>query len=238
MNDSKGTKLIENAYNIYCDESRVENPDSQYMIIGGLVIPRSRKDAIKTQLIAIFHKYGFNYELKWTKVRDIYKDFYLHLLDTILSIPDIQFRCIVIDKQKVNVEKYHNSDMELAFFKFYYIMLRPLFSDSKRYYVLLDKKPVRDKNRAHALSHYLKAHLALHKQGCVLKHLQTTNSEDSIFIQVVDFLIGIIGSNANQNSGEFKKELVSYLAERAQIDRTSLIHEKKINILYWQPYEK
>jgi hypothetical protein len=208
------------------------------MVIGGIVIPRNQKIKISEQLQKLFKTYNFNYELKWTKARSLYKDFYKELIGTVLTNDAIRLRFIVIDKQKVDTATYHNNDEELAFFKFYYLMLRPLFTDMNKYYVLLDKKPVRDKNRAHALTHFLKTYLALHKQSCQLKHLQGIDSRENLFIQVVDFFTGLIASHANSDAGSFKRQLVDYLAEKVYFGKTSPSTEKKINVLYWQPYEK
>ncbi len=35
--------MDQNTYNIYCDESRVENPKSKNMVIGALFVPRKKK---------------------------------------------------------------------------------------------------------------------------------------------------------------------------------------------------
>lgn len=38
--------MTDNIYNIYCDESRIENPESKNMVIGALEIPRAKKTGI------------------------------------------------------------------------------------------------------------------------------------------------------------------------------------------------
>lgn len=40
--------IADNIYNLYCDESRVENKDSRIMVIGVIEIPRKEiKDKLK-----------------------------------------------------------------------------------------------------------------------------------------------------------------------------------------------
>ena len=65
----------------------------------------------------------FPHELKWAKVHYKYIPFYKGLIDYFLSCADMSFRCIIVDKTKVKLEEFHDNDEELAFFKFYYLLL-------------------------------------------------------------------------------------------------------------------
>ncbi|HEC97111.1 MAG TPA: hypothetical protein ENI58_02990 [Nitrospirae bacterium] len=55
--------FVENIYNVYCDESRVENPESNRMVIGALEVLRKEAPAIKTHLKDIYKKHDLKYEL-------------------------------------------------------------------------------------------------------------------------------------------------------------------------------
>ena len=161
---------MDETYNIYCDESRVENVESDKMIIGALFIPRQKKKKIVNDIKKILKSFDFSYELKWSKSGERYSDFYKKIIDYFIENQDMQFRVIVVDKSKVAYEKYHNNDKELAFFKFYYLMLRPRLLDNSSYYINLDKKPTCDKNIARALHSFLDSYILLHKKNCGIKH--------------------------------------------------------------------
>jgi len=152
-------KNTEKQFNIYCDESRVENKDSNTMVIGAIIIPREKKMRIIKKIKKIFIKHDFKQELKWIKTSPTYKNMYKELIDYFISEESVQFRCIVVNKNEINLEKYHNNDLELAFFKFYYLMLKQRLLDNNKYYIFLDKKPTRDKNRARALRSVLNSHI-------------------------------------------------------------------------------
>ncbi len=229
---------IGRAYNIYCDESRVENVDAARMVIGALIIPRQKKEELATQIRQIFKKYSFPGELKWVKTSSRFTIFYHDILDYFLSSADMQYRCIVVDKSKLDYSAYHNDDAELAFFKFYYLMLRQKLFDFSHYYIIIDKKPTRDKNRARALHSYLESYILLHRESCTIAHLQAYHSHENIFLQIVDYITGLIAYAVNGNSRDsVKAEVVSYLKGKLGLRSflySTPLSEEKFNIFSWK----
>lgn len=229
---------IGEAYNIYCDESRVENVDAARMVIGALIIPRQKKEELAAQILQIFDKHSFPGELKWVNTSNRFTSFYHEILDYFLSSADMQYRCIVVDKSKVDYSAYHNDDTELAFFKFYYLMLRQRLFDFYRYYIIIDKKPTRDKNRARALHSYLESYILLHRQSCTIAHLQAYPSHENIFLQIVDYITGLIAYAVNDSRRDsVKAEFVRYL--KGKLGRRSFLYstplsEEKFNIFFWK----
>lgn len=231
-------KLI-TQYNIYCDESRVENVDSKKMVIGALFLPRKEKVRIADGLKKIFAKHKFSQELKWSKINKEQKTFYKTIIDFFVAEKDLSFRCIIVDKSKVRYVQYHNNDEELAFFKFYYLMLRSRLSNNNQYYIFLDRKPTRDKNRARALHSFLESYILLNRANCNIKHLQAYSSKENILIQLSDFLTGLIGFASNyKNKESVKLSLSLYLRKklgRNMLCRTTALNEEKFNVLVWSP---
>jgi len=229
--------MNQNTYNIYCDESRVENPRSKNMVIGALFVSRKKKKSVVKKLKSICHKYDFSYELKWAKVHKKYFNFYKDIIDFFCDENNLNFRCIVVDKSEVELDKYHNNDPELAFFKFYYLMLRAKLLNQNKYYIFLDKKPTRDKNRARALHAYLDSYILWNKTECNIKHFQAYNSKDNILIQLTDFFTGLMGFACNENiQDSSKSKLVEYLRQKIKIDNlhtTSSLNEEKFNRFIW-----
>jgi len=232
------------AYNIYCDESRVENPESDKMVVGAISLPRNIKEKTTKELKNIYKKHNFSGELKWTKVNKNYSSFYKGIMDFVLKTEDLNFRCIIVDKSKVDYSKYHENDTELAFFKFYYLMLRSRLLDNNSYYIFLDKKPTRDKNRARALLSFLSSYVLLRRKECNIEHLQAYDSKDNIHIQLADFLTGLVAYGVNTEAGNnIKMQMVNYFKDVFLIEdllKTTPLTSNKINILAWNPnfYEK
>ena len=61
MNDMK------RAYNIYCDESRIENRDAARMVIGALIIPRQKKNELASHQDVTTSKVKDIEKLQWNK---------------------------------------------------------------------------------------------------------------------------------------------------------------------------
>ena len=230
--------MTQNIYNVYCDESRVENLKSKNMIIGALFVPRSKKRNVVKKLKHIYKEYGFSYELKWTKSHKKYLDFYKKIIDFFYDEANLSFRCIVVDKNEIELVEYHNNDSELAFFKFYYLMLKAKLLSQSKYYILLDKKPTRDKNCARALRAYLDLYIFRNKTKCSIKHFQAYNSKDNVLIQLSDFFTGLMGFACNEKMQDSpKRELVEYLKQKMKINNlcgtSSLLSEEKFNRFIW-----
>ncbi|MFA5097853.1 MAG: DUF3800 domain-containing protein [Candidatus Margulisiibacteriota bacterium] len=225
-------------YNIYCDESRVENTDSQKMVIGALIIPRDQKIEIVSKIKGIFASNNFSYELKWSKTSDRYLELYKSLIDYFVSDERIGFRCIIVNKKGLDYAQFHNEDKELAFFKFYNLMLRQKLLDCKQYYIFLDKKPTRDKNRARALHSYLESYILLHRKQCSIAHLQAYNSHENILLQVADYFTGMVGYAANDHPrNTIKYGIVKYLREklgRSKLVISTPLSEEKFNMFIWR----
>lgn len=225
-------------FNIYCDETRVENPDSRYMVIGALVVERKDKDQIERDIKRFKKQHNFYQEIKWNKVGEKFDKFYKQLISFFIINNSLSFRGIIVDKSKIKYNIYHDNDEELAFFKFYYLLLRELLQDNCQYYVFLDKKPTRDKNRARALKAFLDSHVLYKRSQSQIKHLQAYPSSENVLIQLADCLTGLIGHiNNEKKSKSFKYILSMYLQNKLEIDlrKTNRRKAQKINLLKWKP---
>lgn len=222
-------------FNIYCDESRVENPDSRFMVIGALFIPRLEKEKITQEINRLLASHNFFLELKWNKVGDKYTILYQKLIEYFLQNDSIQFRCIIVDKQRVQYDVFHENYAELAFFKFYYLMLRNRLSDNNHYYIFLDKKPTRDKNRARSLKAFLDSYVLLHRNNCNIKHLQSYPSSENRLIQITDFLTGLVAFACNKSKGKHKSNIVKLLESRLgrKVSVSTTLSEAKFNVFVW-----
>lgn len=231
--------IADNIFNLYCDESRIENRDSRIMVIGAVEIPRKEKSAIIENLKNIYKEHHFAHELKWTKVHDKFMPFYRKLIDYFLSNISVQFRCIVVDKEKVNLEQFHDNDEELAFFKFYYLLLKEKLLSNNEYYIFLDKKPTRDRHRARSLHAYLESFILWNREKCNIKKFHAIESKDNLLIQLTDYLVGLMGFACNEKvtADNAKGQLVQYLKERLKRENlciTTSLYEKKFNVFVWE----
>ncbi|MDP2749834.1 MAG: DUF3800 domain-containing protein [Nanoarchaeota archaeon] len=219
------------AFNIYCDESSIDNPQSNMMVIGALFIERGFVPEIKEAIKKIRSKHGVNGELKWVKTSSLIIPFYKDLFEYLFSIDGSKFtfRCIVVDKSQVDYKKYHREDKELAFYKFYYQLLKRRIVEGS-YYIFLDFRPSKNRNSVRRLGDFL----SMFSRD--IKHIQAYSSHENIFIQIADILTGAVSFSHNTPKGSSaKKDLVKIIAKnigKKNLTFKSTFWENKFNIFY------
>lgn len=207
---------------IYCDESRQDllhnknsiNENNRYSIIGGIWINGSLRENLKNNIKYLRKKHDTYGEIKWQTVSNSKIEFYKELIELFFEYDDkVKFRCIVIDAKKVNINKYHDSDAELGFYKFYYYLIYYWLKCDKDYYVFTDYKVNRKNNRIIELKEVLNN--ACHC-NCI-KHIQAIDSNESLILQLEDVIMGAVGYKYNfgtQGKSEAKNKIVKLIEER------------------------
>ena len=118
---------------------------------------------------------------------------------------------MVVEKNKINLVKYHDSDAELGFYKFYYQLLHHWVLDFNAYAIFFDIKTSRVRDRLKTL------HQCLRRSNLSsdIKIFQALPSHESIFIQLTDLLLGAVNARFNgQVSGSAKKKILECIEAR------------------------
>ena len=113
-------------YNVYCDEScHLESNDSKYMLIGAIYCPKEKVKEINNHIRKLKEDYNLsnNIELKWNKVDKKTEKLYLDIINYFFNNDDLKFRVIVINKEKLDHEKYNQTENDF-YHKAYYEMLK------------------------------------------------------------------------------------------------------------------
>ncbi len=219
---------------VYCDESRQDLLSSKskgpyiYSLIGGVWIPSEIRQYLKKKILELKEEVGYKREIKWKDVAPTTLPFFEKLLDLFFSDERIQFRCIVVDSTQFNLEKFHEGDAELGFYKLYYELLEKRFETSHSYKIYLDYKINRLPSRIRTLQTYLRNRF----QSIKSIDLQALPSNEVVLIQLADVLLGATGYKLhNLNTSPAKRAIVEriehYLGR--EIKPTSR-EEKKYNI--------
>jgi len=202
-------------FEIYCDESYSDlftskKNDAKFMVIGGIWVEAQKRIEYKHSINQILKKNGFFGELKWNKILGAKIDLYKQIIDCFFE-NDIRYRCIVIEKEKVNLVKYHCSDAELGFYKFYYQLLHHWIDDFNEYSIFLDNKT----NRVSQRQKFLKECLKKSNPSSGILNLQSLKSHQVLMIQIADLLTGAVAAKFNNNiRSQAKKDVVKYLEEK------------------------
>lgn len=219
-------------FNIYCDESSVNNPENLFFTIGAICIPREKKSYLKKKVEELKQKHNIQGEIKWRKISPMIENFALDLVDLFFQ-EDFSFFDIVVDKQKMNLKEYHQDDEELAFYKFYYFLLKNKLQKNSQYYIFLDQRNKKDKTRISAVKSFLGYESLVSQKNFSIKHIQEYDSGENIFIQLADFFSGAVSYSFNtKEQSETKQKILKKIADSLKKDNlqfSSSLGEKKWN---------
>jgi len=225
--------------NAYFDESRIDNPESNFMVFGGLFVDRKYVKNIRRDITLILREEEFHSEIKWVRTDKQREVVYKRIVDYFFDTPaaKLAFNCIVVDKSLIQLEKFHDGDKELAFYKFVYQLLKKRIKPSHRYYLMFDFKPNKVRERLADLKGFLDSFIYVeHANTAQIKHLQGYDSKENVMLQVADLFTGAVGYAYNttvSRSSKPKADLTKYIASKLNEESLKLRSspsEKKFNI--------
>jgi len=198
---------------IYCDESnqqllaKSETGRIRYFLIGGLWLPSSKRQSFKEGIAHIRDEFNCRGEIKWNAVCPSKLSFYLRLIDFFFAQGlDLRFRCIVVNSQKVDLERYHDADQELGFYKFCYQFLKNWIEDFNTYSIFFDAKTNRKRGRLQNLEMFLRQSNRLAK----ITGIQALPSKEVAMIQLADLILGAVSAKFNDSvTSQAKIEVIN-----------------------------
>ncbi|MCL5098440.1 MAG: hypothetical protein M1608_13105 [Candidatus Omnitrophica bacterium] len=201
------------------------------MVIGGLWLLREKRGEILQGLQAVRERHGISGELKWGKVSRAKLAGYQAVTDFIASRADIHFRCIVVDKSRVDHDKYFQNDRQLGFWVFYWHCLKQWMGNWNTYFLSIDFKPESLRSGPRRLRQVL-------ENECIkrawLKSLECVNSQYNPFCQVADVFIGAVGYEQNALiASPAKTALAQHIAaqfKRPDLKGSNLPSSQRFNI--------
>ena len=219
---------MDKTFNIYCDEScHLENDHKNFMFLGAVncAYPQLRRHAERINELKDKHK--FNAEIKWSHVSMSRIQFYLDLVDYFFDT-DIKFRAIGIDKSQIRCYDF-NSNYDDFYYKMYYQLLNYKVDTTNHYNVYLDIKDTLSAIKVRRLKEILNV-----KFG-VFRNVQNIRSEESIFMQLADFLMGAISYNANvyQKQNKAKVMILNKISNHAKLQNLAETnYSEKLNLFF------
>jgi hypothetical protein len=189
-------------FEAYCDESNPEvlgarNTQTQYLLIGSVWLQSEDRSQFKDSIYELRNRHKIGSEFKWNRISPSRVDFYADLIEFFFMQGErLRFRCIAVDRDKVDLTRFHANDQELGFYKFYYQMLHHWILDFNEYAFFLDTK----KNRCPLRLATLKRCLDASNLSSVVANVQAIESNQSVLIQLADVLTGVVSRRLNRSS--------------------------------------
>lgn len=231
---------MEYVINIYTDESCHTGADGQNIVIGALWCKQktSRWLAENVKLLRVQHGIALNREIKWTKVSSAKLDYYKSLVDLFAQGIDVHFRAIVINKEKIDHEKYNSSEDDF-YYRMNYILIRNIAEKNDgEFRIFMDYKDSWSNEKSQRLAKYLSHTTALAKKSF---EAQPARSYEVVALQITDLLIGaVMYANKPRLPGDSpaKLELLRYIEKNLGqiLTQETPYGISKFNILLWEPY--
>lgn len=224
-NKNRNFALVMNkTFNFYCDEScHIEHDHKDYMFLGlvSCAYPQIRRHCKRIDELKKEH--NFYAEIKWSKVSMSKVRFYLELTDYFFDT-DLKFRAIGIKKSHIECDDYDD-----FYYKMYYLLLNYKIDTSDSYNVYIDIKDSLSAQKVRRLKEILNT-----KYG-VFRNVQNICSNESLLMQMADFITGAISYNVNDK--EHKNAAKMMIIERIMkhlhtqnLDMTN--HSEKLNLFF------
>ena len=225
-------------YNVYCDEScHLICNDGKYMLIGAVYCPKNKVKKVNEYIEHLKENYNISnkIELKWNKIDKKTEKLYLDIINYFFNNDDLKFRVIVIDKTKLDHEKYNQTENEF-YHKIYYEMLKYIIIPGNSYNIYPDIKDTNSYYYHQVMLDYLRIKMS-DKNKKTIKKVQPIRSYEAPILQINDILIGALSYYYRNLSGNsVKLNIINEIKKIYQndFDTSSYYSNTKFNIFIWR----
>lgn len=215
-------------FNIYCDEScHIEHDHKQFMFLGSISCAYPQVKRHTKRISELKQEHNFYAEIKWSKVSMSKIRFYLDLVDYFFDT-DLRFRAIGINKSKIRCDDFCFSYDDF-YYKMYYQLLNYNIDTLSHYNVYLDIKDTLSAIKVRKLKEILNI-----KYG-VFRNIQNIRSEESLLMQLSDFIMGAISYNLNceEKKNNAKVQILDRIRKHAKttnLEQTN--YSDKLNLFF------
>jgi hypothetical protein len=230
------------AFNIYCDEScHLEHDQAGVMILGAVWCPLESVRTILSRIQQIKKRHALSsaFEMKWTKVSPAKLDFYKEVLDFFFADAALHFRALIVpDKAKLRHEQYSQTHDDW-YYKMYFDLLKVILNPYDHYQIYLDIKDTRSVRKVASLHEILCNNLYDFSRQVIGK-IQIIRSQENNILHLTDLLTGAIAYiNRALVTSSAKRSLVESLRKQSgySLLKTTLFREDKVNLFRWEPRE-
>lgn len=225
-------------YNIYCDESCHLPNDGQSIMTLGLIrcpLEKTKEIAIRLREIKDKHNLKKGFELKWNKVSSAKIAFYLDVIDYFFDDDDIYFRALVIHKDCLNHQKFHQTHDDW-YYKMMFHLVNVTLNPSDKFRIYLDKKDTCSGQKIRKL-HEVLSNSQYDFDRNIIERVQAIESHAVEQLQLADFLMGAVGYlNRNLSSSKAKTKIIERIKQRSKysLRKSTLKQEPKFNLFFWE----
>lgn len=231
-------ELLLSDTNVYIDESRHIGNDGK-MLLGALWLDRAQLQILTDAVRILKKKHGIapRREIKWTKVSAGKLEYYKDLLRVFTELDRVNYRAVVIDKEKVDYEARGKTQDEFYYTMQYYLVRNIAEKRYGEVRLFLDYKDAWSGKRSHKLAEYLNNTGSLNNKSLTAQPLR---SHEVIGLQLADLITGAVmyaNKPKEEQGSSAKLELISLLEELIgqPLTQGTPYSAEKFNLFFWEP---
>lgn len=215
-------------FNFYCDEScHLENDKQPFMFIGYVSCAYNQVKLHSKNIRQLKAKHHVFYETKWSGLSKSAYPLYNDLIEYFFAT-DLQFRAIVIDKDKLKHDKFGQNHDDF-YYKMYFQLLSKKLDPECNYNVYLDIKDTRSAKKVNGLKDFL------NKNYITVRNLQNIRSHESELMQLTDIITGALSYYLRGlDTVIAKNKLIEKIQQHSKqpLTRSTAVNQEKFNLFF------
>lgn len=219
---------MKKTFNFYCDEStHIENDGEPFMLLSYVATPYNQLRIHNENIRKLKREHFFKGELKWSSLSKSQYPFYTALIEYFFAT-DLQFRCIIIDKEQMRHKDFDQTHDQF-YDKMYYQLLNKKLNPLCFYNIYIDIKDTYSYRKARNLKTYLE------RDYQNIRNLQVIRSYESELLQMADVIMGAINYKLRGlNKVTSKNNLIEKIENLSgkQLGRSTPPFESKFNLFF------
>ncbi len=228
------------AYNIYCDEScHLEHDGIKPMGLGCVWCAKEDRLEIFEELRDLKTKHGLkpHCELKWNAVSPAKIDYYIEVINYFFANPKLHFRALIVaDKSQLKHDDFVQSHDEF-YYKMYFNLLKTIIVPGDYYEVYIDIKDTQSEQKVKKLKEVI-SNTHYDFDQSMIRRIQQVDSKEVELVQLTDLLLGaIVYFQRGLDGSQAKLNLINLLKKKSgySLTRSTLYKEDKFNLFFWRP---
>lgn len=219
---------MKKTFNFYCDEStHIENDGEPFMLLSYVATPYNQLRIHNQNIRKLKREHFFKGELKWSSLSKSQYPFYNALVEYFFAT-DLQFRCIIIDKEQMRHKDFGQTHDQF-YDKMYYQLLNKKLNPLCFYNIYIDIKDTYSYRKARNLKTYLE------RDYQNIRNLQVIRSYESELLQMADVIMGAINYKLRGlNKVTSKNNLIEKIENLSgkALERSTPPFETKFNLFF------
>ncbi len=205
----------------------VYSPRDKFFALG--IIKCSSPEKIYNRIRKVRDKYNYREELKWSsldrRIRfDIAREFF-----NIFLTEDIEFNCIILDKEKLNFKKYFNNDLYKVYRNFTVALLKLIIGKKPKEIITLLADDYFTPDGIN-LECTIKKFTNDHYKNFVVAGVCQIDSKSSDLLQLTDLLLGAIVYDLKKQEkiiskqNTYKRKFLNFVYQKLRIRESFFKH--------------